>query len=54
GRRFPSHQQAHDKIFRYIELIYNRKRIHSTLNYLTPVQYYKQQVLRSRAPVETS
>lgn len=27
------------EIFRYIELLYNRKRRHSKLNYMSPVRY---------------
>ncbi|MFA6309786.1 MAG: IS3 family transposase [Clostridia bacterium] len=26
-------------MFEYIELFYNRKRIHSTLGYLSPIEY---------------
>ncbi|WP_435340549.1 IS3 family transposase [Enterococcus durans] len=31
-------QVAHVALFRYIEGFYNRKRIHSSINYLTPNQ----------------
>ena len=33
---------ARRAIFRYIETWYNRERRHSTLHYLSPVQYEKQ------------
>jgi putative transposase len=46
--KFKTKQEAHQAIFRYIEFFYNRKRIHSALDYLSPVQYaalfYKQQI----------
>jgi transposase InsO family protein len=37
--RFASHEQAHSAIFEYIEVFYNRVRKHSTLGYLSPVQF---------------
>jgi putative transposase len=46
--KFKTKQEAHQAIFRYIEFFYNRKRIHSALDYLSPVQYaalfYNQQI----------
>ncbi|MFB5664410.1 transposase, partial [Alteribacillus sp. HJP-4] len=42
GRRFITRKQAYTEIYRYIELIYNRKRIHSAIGYQSPVQYYEQ------------
>jgi transposase InsO family protein len=38
-RTFASHQQAQSEIFDYIEAFYNRQRIHSALNYLSPTQF---------------
>ncbi|ULL18799.1 IS3 family transposase [Paenibacillus sp. H1-7] len=38
-RKFKTQQQAYNEIFRYIEFFYNRKRIHSSLGFLSPVQY---------------
>jgi transposase InsO family protein len=35
-RRFATRQEARQAIFDYIESFYNRKRIHSSLNYLSP------------------
>jgi transposase InsO family protein len=40
--RFQTKEQAHQEIFEYIELFYNRKRIHSSLGYLSPAQFSKQ------------
>lgn len=34
--------QARRAIFEYVEVYYNRKRLHSTLGYLTPVEADKQ------------
>jgi putative transposase len=31
--------QARQSIFEYIEVFYNRRRRHASLNYLTPVEY---------------
>ena len=38
GRAWPTRQQLRAAIFEYIEIFYNRKRRHSTLNYKTPAQ----------------
>lgn len=35
---FADQQQAHDAIFRFIEGFYNNHRLHSSLNYQTPIQ----------------
>ena len=35
-------EQAQKEIFKYIELYYNVKRMHSSLNFLSPLQYEKQ------------
>ncbi|WP_158606911.1 IS3 family transposase, partial [Paenibacillus ginsengarvi] len=40
--RFQTKEQARQEIFEYIELFYNRKRIHSSLGYLSPAQFSKQ------------
>jgi len=36
-----NHQEAKNVIFEYIELFYNRIRIHSANNYLAPVEFEK-------------
>jgi putative transposase len=38
-KRFKTKEQAYTEIFRYIEFFYNRKRIHGSLGYLSPVRY---------------
>lgn len=40
--RYNGHQDTLHSIFEYIEIFYNRERKHSTLEYLTPVDYEKQ------------
>jgi transposase InsO family protein len=37
--RYKTREQARTAIFDYIEVFYNRNRIHSTLNYLTPEEF---------------
>jgi transposase InsO family protein len=41
---FKTRQEAMIAIFEYIEVFYNRKRIHSSLGYLTPVAYEQAQL----------
>ena len=38
-RDYHTRDQARSEIFEYIELFYNRRRIHQSLNYQTPMQY---------------
>lgn len=38
-KKFGSQDEAKMAIFEYIEVFYNRKRMHSTLGYLSPVEY---------------
>lgn len=38
-KNYQTREQAKSEIFEYIECFYNRKRIHQTLNYQTPVEY---------------
>ncbi len=37
--KFETKEQAKKEIFEYIEIFYNRQRLHSSLNYLSPVEY---------------
>jgi putative transposase len=43
-RRFKSREEARTAIFEYIEVFYNRKRLHSTLGYLSPIEYEQQTI----------
>lgn len=38
-----STEDANREIFEYIEIYYNRKRLHSTLRYMSPVEYEEKQ-----------
>lgn len=42
---FNTRQDARSAIFDYIELFYNRNRLHQTLNYQTPVEYETMQAV---------
>lgn len=42
GRKFQTKDQAYTEIYRYIEFFYNRKRIHGSIGYVSPVQYSQQ------------
>jgi putative transposase len=39
---YETRQEAELDLFEYIELYYNRQRLHSSLNYLSPVEFEKQ------------
>lgn len=39
GANFPSIADAKREVFQYIEMFYNRKRIHSALSYLSPLEF---------------
>lgn len=38
-KEYATIEQVKRDLFEYIELFYNRKRIHAALDYLSPVQY---------------
>jgi transposase InsO family protein len=46
---FPTHKHARTAIARYIELFYNRKRLHSGLGYKTPLEVYNEYLERQVA-----
>jgi len=37
--RRPPREQIHRKVFEYIEVFYNRQRLHSSLGYRAPVEF---------------
>ena len=39
GSNYDNPEQARLDIFKYIECYYNTKRMHSTLNYMSPLEY---------------
>lgn len=49
---FPSRHAARQAIFEFIEVWYNRRRRHSSLGYVSPMEY-EQQLLSSTTPVST-
>jgi transposase InsO family protein len=38
-QKYETKKEASNSIFEYIEIFYNRQRMHSTLNYLSPVEF---------------
>lgn len=46
-RRWPTRAAAQAEIFEWIEARYNRKRLHSTLDYRSPVEYEEERQLTS-------
>jgi transposase InsO family protein len=44
GERFPTRKDAKDHVFEYIEIYYNRKRLHSTLGYVCPEAFEAKKV----------
>jgi transposase InsO family protein len=38
GERFPSRALAHDALFEYIEIFYNRARMHSSIGFISPAE----------------
>lgn len=41
GTKFTRPEQARKEVFKYTELYYNTKRMHSSLYYLSPIEYEK-------------
>ena len=39
GVRYASHAEMKSEVFEYIEVFYNRKRMHSTLGYKSPIEF---------------
>ena len=45
GRRYYTKEKTEQLIFEYIEVYYNRKRLHSALGYKSPEEYEKQRLV---------
>ena len=52
-RDFSSHRQAQIELFDYIETFYNRQRLHSALNYLSPAAF-ETQTTQTKSPFSLS
>lgn len=48
-RRFKTREEARRAVFEYIEIFYNRKRRHQSLNYMTPAKYLNEYKKRQAA-----
>jgi transposase InsO family protein len=44
-RNYQTRDEARTEIFEYIELFYNRKHLHQSLSYQTPMNYKSERVL---------
>ena len=49
GRSWATRAQARGAVFEFIEVFYNRQRLHSSLNYLTPAEYEAHQIHHNTA-----
>ena len=47
-RSWPARAEARQAIFEFIELFYNRQRLHSSPGYLSPVEYETRKVSQPR------
>lgn len=47
-QKYPTHQEAKNSLFEYIELFYNRKRRHVALGYLSPADYEKMNEIKEK------
>jgi len=47
-QKFATRAEAVQSIFEYVEVFYNRRRLHSTLGYLSPCEFEEQQCLKQR------
>jgi putative transposase len=45
--KYETREQARREVFEYIEVFYNRKRLHSSLGYQAPVDFERKSVLRT-------
>ena len=47
GKSFASREQATSAIFKYMEVYYNTKRLHSALDYYSPAAYEQTALLKA-------
>ncbi len=48
--KYKTRQEAKQSIFEYIEIFYNRQRMHSSINYLSPVEFEKKEIVSEAGP----
>jgi putative transposase len=48
-RVFPTRAHARRAIFEYIEVFYNRERLHSALGYMSPVEFEEKNTIKAQA-----
>lgn len=48
-RRYRTKQEARRDIFEYIEVFYNRERLHSSLGYMSPAEFERQWIVQHQA-----
>jgi putative transposase len=48
-RRYRTKQEARRDIFEYIEVFYNRQRLHSSLGYMSPAEFERQWIVQRQA-----
>ena len=51
-QKFSTRAEAIQSIFEYVEVFYNRQRLHSTLGYLSPYEFEEQQSLKEKEKPE--
>lgn len=52
--KFRTRAQALQRIFEYIEVWYNRERVHSSIDYLSPVEFERKYFQSQGAPTEVT
>ena len=53
-KKYRTREEARRDIFEYIEVFYNRERLHSALGYMAPLEYEKQITIKQVAKVSES
>lgn len=48
GETFESIGRAKDQLFDYIEVFYNQRRRHSTLDYVSPARYERERITETQ------
>jgi len=51
-QNFSTRAEATQSIFEYVEVFYNRRRLHSTLGYLSPCEFEEQQCPKQKEKIE--